>query len=76
MELDEAFAWCESQVVWLGYGFLDEFNRAVHLIVTFPELYQQIRMLAKARLTGARAGKLVKPKLEMLEQTLRLHLGL
>lgn len=37
---------------------------------------QQVRTLAKARLTGARAGKLVKPKLEMLEQALRLHLGL
>jgi mRNA interferase MazF len=37
---------------------------------------QQVRTLAKERLTGARAGKLVKPKLEMLEQALRLHLGL
>lgn len=37
---------------------------------------QQVRTLSKARLTGARAGKLVKPKLEMLEQALRLHLGL
>lgn len=37
---------------------------------------QQLRMLAKERLTGAPAGKLVKPKLEMLEQALRLHLGL
>jgi hypothetical protein len=42
LELDKAFAWYESQVVGLGYGFLDEFNRAAHLIVTFPELYQQI----------------------------------
>lgn len=31
---------------------------------------------AKARLIGMRAGKLVKPKLEKLEQALRLHLGL
>jgi len=37
---------------------------------------QQLRTLAKERLTGAPAGKLVKPKLEMLEQALRLHLGL
>jgi mRNA interferase MazF len=37
---------------------------------------QQVRTLAKERLTGASAGKLVKPKLEMLEQALRLHLGL
>lgn len=42
LELDEAFAWYESQVVGLGYGFLDEFNRAVRLAVTFPELYQQV----------------------------------
>lgn len=41
-ELDEAFAWYESQVVGLGYGFLDEFNRAVRLVATFPALYQQI----------------------------------
>lgn len=34
--------WYESQVVGLGYGFLDEFNRAVRLAVTFPELYQQV----------------------------------
>jgi hypothetical protein len=40
--LDEAFAWDESQVAGLGYGFLDEFNRAVRLVTTFPELYQQI----------------------------------
>ncbi|HJX58247.1 MAG TPA: type II toxin-antitoxin system PemK/MazF family toxin [Thiobacillus sp.] len=37
---------------------------------------QQVRTLARERLTGAPAGKLVKPKLEMLEQALRLHLGL
>lgn len=42
LELDEAFAWYESQVVGLGYGFLDEFNRAVRLAATFPALYQQI----------------------------------
>jgi len=42
LELGEAFAWYESQVVGLGYGFLDEFNRAVCLAVTFPELYQQV----------------------------------
>ena len=42
LELDEAFAWYESQVVGLGYGFLDEFNRAVRLAVSFPELYQQV----------------------------------
>ena len=42
LELDEAFAWYESQVVGLGYGFLDELNRAVRLAATFPALYQQI----------------------------------
>lgn len=41
-ELDEAFAWYESQVVGLGYGFLDEFNRAVRLVATFPALYQEV----------------------------------
>ena len=42
LELDEAFVWYESQVVGLGYGFLDEFNRAVRLVATFPALYQQV----------------------------------
>lgn len=37
---------------------------------------QQVRTLSKEHLTGVRAGKLVKPKLEMLDQALRLHLGL
>ena len=37
---------------------------------------QQVRTLAKERLVGSRAGQLVKPKLEMLDQALRLHLGL
>jgi plasmid stabilization system protein ParE len=41
-ELDEAFEWYESQTVGLGYGFLDEFDRAARLVATFPELYQQI----------------------------------
>lgn len=41
-ELDEAFAWYEAQVVGLGYGFLDEFNRTVRLVTTFPEIYQLI----------------------------------
>lgn len=41
-ELDEAFAWYESQVVGLGYGFLDEFHRAARLITTFPDIYQQV----------------------------------
>ena len=44
LELDEAFAWYESQVVGLGYGFLDELNRAVRLAATFPALYQQINL--------------------------------
>ena len=42
LELDEAFVWYESQVVGLGYGFLDEFDRAVRLVATFPALYQQV----------------------------------
>lgn len=37
---------------------------------------QQVRTLAKERLVGSRAGQLAKPKLEMLDQALRLHLGL
>jgi len=37
---------------------------------------QQVRTLSKERLTGTRAGKLIKPKLEMLDQALRLHLAL
>ena len=37
---------------------------------------QQVRTLAKERLVGARAGQLAKPKLEMLDRALRLHLGL
>lgn len=37
---------------------------------------QQVRTLSKEHLTGVRAGKLVKPKLEMLDQALRLHLDL
>jgi plasmid stabilization system protein ParE len=41
-ELDEAFEWYESQAAGLGYGFLDEFDRAARLVATFPELYQQI----------------------------------
>lgn len=42
-ELDEAFAWYEAQVVGLGFGFLDEFNRAVHLVTTFPQPYPLIK---------------------------------
>ena len=37
---------------------------------------QQVRTLAKERLVDSRAGQLAKPKLEMLDQALRLHLGL
>jgi len=37
---------------------------------------QQVRTLAKERLVGSRAGQLAKPKLEILDQALRLHLGL
>jgi mRNA interferase MazF len=37
---------------------------------------QQVRTLAKERLVGSRAGQLAQPKLEMLDQALRLHLGL
>lgn len=41
-ELDEAFAWYETQVVGLGHGFLQEFNSAARLISSFPMLYQQL----------------------------------
>ena len=37
---------------------------------------QQVRTLAKELLVGSRAGQLAQPKLEMLDQALRLHLGL
>lgn len=37
---------------------------------------QQVRTVAKERLVGSRAGQLAQPKLEMLDQALRLHLGL
>ena len=37
---------------------------------------QQVRTLAKERLVGSRAGQLAKSKLEILDQALRLHLGL
>lgn len=37
LELDDAFIWYEEQAVGLGYEFLDEIDKALRLIVTFPE---------------------------------------
>jgi len=42
IELEEAFAWYEEQVVGLGYEFLDEFDKSIRLIATFPQLFEQI----------------------------------
>lgn len=41
-ELDEAFLWYEEQAVGLGYEFLDEFDQSVRLIVSFPELFEEM----------------------------------
>jgi plasmid stabilization system protein ParE len=37
-ELDDAFSWYEEQAVGLGYEFLDELDRSLRLIATFPQL--------------------------------------
>jgi plasmid stabilization system protein ParE len=37
-ELDDAFSWYEEQAVGLGYEFLDELDRSLRLIATFPHL--------------------------------------
>ncbi len=50
LELDEAFAWYEEQVVGLGYEFLDEFDQTVRLIVSFPEMAEIIEVEARRRL--------------------------
>jgi hypothetical protein len=36
-ELDGAFGWYESQAPGLGFDFLDEVDRAVHRIKSYPE---------------------------------------
>lgn len=38
-ELDDAFAWYEEQAVGLGDDFLDELDRTLRLIVSFPLLH-------------------------------------
>ena len=38
-ELDAAFVWYEEQAVGLGYEFLDEFDRSLRLISSFPRLH-------------------------------------
>jgi plasmid stabilization system protein ParE len=38
-ELDEAFAWYESQKIGLGFQFIDEFNSAMKRILSFPLSY-------------------------------------
>ncbi len=50
LELDEAFAWYEKQVVGLGYEFLDEFDQTVRLIVSFPKMAEKIEVDARRRL--------------------------
>ncbi len=37
-ELDDAFAWYEDQAVGLGYEFLDELDKSLRLIASFPKL--------------------------------------
>jgi plasmid stabilization system protein ParE len=37
-ELDSAFSWYEEQAVGLGNEFLDELDKTLRLIATFPEL--------------------------------------
>ena len=39
-ELENTLAWYEEQVVGLGYDFLDEFDQSVHLIASYPDLYE------------------------------------
>jgi len=41
-ELDDGFAWYEEQAVGLGYDFLDEVDRALRLIGTFPLLHPSV----------------------------------
>jgi len=36
-ELDDAFEWYQHQTAGLGYEFLDEVDRVVHRIKTYPE---------------------------------------
>ena len=36
-ELDDAFNWYEKQAVGLGFEFLDAFDQALRLVVSFPE---------------------------------------
>ena len=52
LELDEAFVWYEEQAVGLGYGFLDEFDQAVRLIVSFPELAEKVECDVRRRLVN------------------------
>jgi plasmid stabilization system protein ParE len=37
-ELDDAFSWYEEQAVGLGYEFLDEIDKSLRLIASYPEL--------------------------------------
>jgi plasmid stabilization system protein ParE len=41
-ELDDAFAWYEQQAVGLGYDFLDELDKTLRLITSFPHLHPLI----------------------------------
>jgi plasmid stabilization system protein ParE len=41
-ELDEAFSWYEEQAVGLGYEFLDEFDRSIRILSSFPKAFEQI----------------------------------
>ena len=41
-EVDDAVAWYEQQDKNLGRGFLDELDRAVRLVKTYPLLARQI----------------------------------
>jgi len=41
-KLDDAFAWYEEQAVGLGYDFLNETDRTLRLIASFPHLHQLV----------------------------------
>lgn len=38
-ELDDAFSWYEEQAVGLGYEFLDELDKSIRLIASFPNFH-------------------------------------
>lgn len=41
-EIDDAFRWYEQQALGLGREFLDELDRVVRLVKTYPEISTEI----------------------------------